>query len=224
MTDGGRRIDIGGIFTAALNDIGNDIRRYAVFALAWGVVGGLAATYASRSGNPVTTLPLFIISILVTFHALRAKLGDARVRPRFGSASAYIFLSSLAVGIGLLLLVVPGLILFARWVVGLPALFCEELSAPEAFSRSTSLTQGNRWRILGLGLLIWVPFLLVMMMAGGLSAAFAGEQILDTLPFNMLTNLAAGCATLFASVCWTEAYLSLSGEEESSNSLAEIFA
>jgi hypothetical protein len=224
MNDGGRKIDIGGIFTAALNDIGNDVGRYAVFALAWGVVGGLAATYVSRSGNPVATLPLFIISIFVTFHALRAKLGDASVRPRFGSASVYIFLTSLAIGVGLLLLVVPGLILFARWVVGLPALFCEELSVSEALSRSSSLTQGNRWRILGMGLLIWVPFLLVIILTGWLTASFGGGSAIGSLPFNMLTNLIAGCLTILASVCWTEAYLSLSGEEESSDNLAEIFA
>jgi uncharacterized membrane protein len=224
MNDVGRKIDIGGIFTAALNDIGGNIGRYGGLAIALSIVGGLADTYDPRLGNFVANLMAFFMSVLAVYYTLQNKLGDDAIRPRFGAAFGYNLLSNLAIGFGLLLLIVPGLILYTRWAVGLPALLREDLSVSEAMGRSSSLTEGNRWRILGLGLLIWVPFLLVMMMAGGLSAAFAGEQILDTLPFNMLTNLAAGCATLFASVCWTEAYLSLSGEEESSNNLAEIFA
>jgi hypothetical protein len=149
---------------------------------------------------------------------------DREIKPRFGAAFGFSLLTGLGIIVGLVFLIVPGVMLFTRWAVGLPALLREDLTAWQAMERSGVLTAGNRWRILGLGLLIWAPFLIVMVAVGGLSAAFGGEESLDSLIFNFVINLAGGGATILSSICWTHAYLTLSREDESGQSLAQIFA
>jgi hypothetical protein len=222
--DLGRRLEIGAILSTSMADIATNVVGFGGLALLLAVAGGSADTYLPDVGNIVGNLALFFISVLAVYLTLRAKLGDDDIRPRFGAAFGFNLLSNLAIVVGLILLIVPGLLIFVRWAVGLPALLRENLSVSEAMARSSILTEGNRWRILGLSLVIWGPFLLAMVLMGGLFTVFAGEASLDMLPFNMLVNLAAGCASILSSVCWTEAYLALSGEEEGHQALAEIFA
>lgn len=224
MSEMAQRIEIGRIFADAMTDIGRDVVRYGGLAVVIGVIGGLIDTYAAGAGNIASNIALFFVSVLAVYYTLRARLSDDEIAPRFGAAFGFNFLTGLGIVVGLVFLIVPGLMLFTRWAVGLPALLRENLGVSEAMARSSALTEGNRWRILGLGLLIWVPFLVVMIVVGGLSAVFAGEGSLDSLMFNIIVNVAAGGATILSSVCWTQAYLTLSREDESGRSLAQIFA
>ncbi|WP_420143255.1 glycerophosphoryl diester phosphodiesterase membrane domain-containing protein [Sphingobium sp.] len=207
-----------------MTDIGQGAVRYGGFAVGVGLLGGLFDTYAPRAGNMASNIALFFVSVLTVYYSLQAHLSDAEIKPRFGAAFGFNLLTGLGVVVGLLFLIVPGVMLFTRWAVGLPALLRENLGVSEAMERSGTLTAGNRWRILGLGLLIWGPFLIVMVAVGGLSAAFAGEDSLDGLIFNIVVNLAAGGATILSSICWTQAYLTLSQADESGRSLEQIFA
>jgi hypothetical protein len=223
MNDQVQRLDIGKTVSAAMTEIGRNIGRYGGLVAVLAVACGLADTYAERAGNVIGNIALFLLSVLAVFYMLQSRLGDQNIKPRFGAAFGFSLLSNLAIILGLVLLIVPGLMLLTRWALGLPALLREDLSVSEAMGRSSRLTEGNRWRILGLGLLIWVPFLIAMMAVGALTAVMAGEESLDTLPFNILINLAAGGATILSSLCWTEAYLTLSGDENK-DALADIFA
>lgn len=224
MSDQVQQLDIGGVLSAAMTDIGRDVMRYGACAVAVGVIGGVIDTYAPGAGNIAGNIALFFVSVLAAYYTLQARLSDDEIAPRFGAAFGFNFLTGIGILVGLVLLIVPGIMLFTRWAVGLPALLRENLTAWQAMERSSALTEGNRWRILGLGLLIWVPFLIAMAAIGGLSAAFAGEESMDTLVFNIFVNMAAGGATILSSVCWSEAYLTLAREEESGQSLAQIFA
>jgi len=58
--------------------------------------------------------------------------------------------------VGAILLVVPGVILMLMWCVAAPAYVNEKIGLFEVFGRSATLTKGNRWRILGLGLLFLI--------------------------------------------------------------------
>ena len=224
MSEVVQRIEIGRIFSAATTDIGRDMMRFGSLAASIGLFGGVIDTYAPRAGNIAGNIALFVASLLAVYYTLLAHMPDAGIKPRFGAAFGFNLLTGLGIIVGLVFLIVPGVMLFTRWAVGLPALLREDLTAWQAMDRSAVLTMGNRWRILGLGLLIWMPFLIVMVAVGGLSAAFAGEESLDSLIFNIIVNLAAGSATILSSVCWSHAYLTLSHEDESGQSLAQIFA
>jgi hypothetical protein len=65
-----------------------------------------------------------------------------------GRLIAVDLISSFGLAIGLVLLVVPGLMLFARYVLAAPVLKIEGLSVGAAFRRSRELSRGHRWFLL----------------------------------------------------------------------------
>ncbi|HEY2944153.1 MAG TPA: hypothetical protein VGN09_17090 [Vicinamibacteria bacterium] len=85
----------------------------------------------------------------------------------FGSVWVVSLLSGLAIGLGLLCLIVPGLYFMCSYWVAVPVAVIEQPGASASLSRSSELTDGNRWRILGI-LLINGALLLVAMIAVGL--------------------------------------------------------
>ena len=59
-------------------------------------------------------------------------------------------LAGLAIVIGVILLIVPGIMIAVAWCVAAPALVAERRDVMDTFGRSAELTRGNRWRIFGL--------------------------------------------------------------------------
>jgi hypothetical protein len=55
-----------------------------------------------------------------------------------------------------LLLVVPAIIVFCMYVVAFPACVVERIGPIKAMSRSAFLTKGNRWRIFGLSIVLYL--------------------------------------------------------------------
>ncbi len=76
------------------------------------------------------------------------------VIPRLLAIIVLNFLLGLIIGIGLFLLIIPGVILALVLAVSLPALVVEGRGIFDAMSRSAELTRDNRMRILAVGLLI----------------------------------------------------------------------
>lgn len=83
-------------------------------------------------------------------------------------------LSSVGMFLGLLLLVVPGIILYVMWSVAAPALVEEQLGPVEALGRSNALTAGARWKILGLMLVLLVAYWLVTALFAVIGLLFYG--------------------------------------------------
>lgn len=83
----------------------------------------------------------------------------------------------LAAGFGMVLLIVPGVMIACAWCVAVPALVADRTGVFGAFSRAADLTRGNRWRIFGLGVLIWVVLLVVSAVFAVLTgvAVFSGD-------------------------------------------------
>lgn len=86
----------------------------------------------------------------------RGGLVAERLRGRIGiliAVSVVVAVVSLA---GSLVFVIPGLIVYSAWAMAAPAAVLERGSVAGALSRSTRLTRGRRWRVLGMTLLIVV--------------------------------------------------------------------
>ena len=66
------------------------------------------------------------------------------------------FLSTLGMMLGMLLLIVPGLILMTMWYVAVPACVVEGTGPVRSLGRSRELTAGYRWKMFGLILLVIV--------------------------------------------------------------------
>lgn len=96
---------------------------------------------------------------------------------RFGSLFGVNFLSGLGVLVGLLLLIIPGLLLAARWAVITPVVLTEGRSWDAALKRSQDLTKGLLWRIVVLLLLLVAAILAVnfsLAFLAGLLGSFLG--------------------------------------------------
>lgn len=118
-------------------------------------------------------------------------------------------LMGLALFLGYLLLIVPGLILTVMWVVASPALVVENRGILDSFQRSRDLTRGNRWMIFALlvvyVVLSWMIGWIVMAVgaaAGGsfaTASAFWGVAMVLTPVVNILTGVvsSAGVAAVY---------------------------
>ncbi len=80
---------------------------------------------------------------------------------RFLPLLVYSLLYGLIIGIGFLLLVIPGLIFLAVFAVGAPALVVEGLGPISALKRSAELTKGFRWQVFGFILVLYVIFIII---------------------------------------------------------------
>jgi hypothetical protein len=138
-------------------------------------------------------------------------------------------LFSIGVGIGFVLLFIPGIILLLMWAVAIPALVTERTGVFGAFSRSAELTKGSRWKILGLFLVLGVIYWLLSIVLGliGLKMYAPATSPTGLTIANIVGSMILG--TIF-NVLWGTIQPSLyvelrqAKEGESSESLAQVFA
>src|SRR5690242_14439536 len=81
------------------------------------------------------------LSIGETFAAAQARLAPVVVAG---------VIASIAILIGFVLLIIPGLVLLTFWCLIIPAIVIESKSAGESFGRSIDLVKGHFWRVLGI--------------------------------------------------------------------------
>lgn len=84
-------------------------------------------------------------------------------------------LTGLAIGLGILLLIIPGLYLSGRFAVAAPALVDQSLRNPiEAIRRSWALTQGNGWAVFFFIFLVALVIFIVALLVVGVLGAIVG--------------------------------------------------
>lgn len=140
------------------------------------LLGFFAGLYSEDTGAPPTTEKLLFLGATIllslvlsplawaiiihgSYQDMRNKpvrIGDsiglavARLLPLLGVGLLY----SIGVMLGMLLIIVPGIILMVMWYVSVPVCVVEKTGAIASLSRSRQLTEGYRWKILALGLII----------------------------------------------------------------------
>jgi hypothetical protein len=137
----------------------------------------------SMLGWGLLTLALLIsLSTLGQAAIVHAAFQDMRRRPvrlaeslnvslrRFLPIIGFSLLGGLLGLLGLILLIIPGLILYTMWIVGLPACVIERLGPWTSLRRSQELTKGDRWKLFGLTLLLIIPSFGGLGIESGLSA------------------------------------------------------
>jgi len=115
-------------------------------------------------------------------------------------------IAGLAIVIGLILLIVPGLVLLTWWAVIIPVVVLENRSAGEAFTRSRELVRGYGWNVFGVIVLVvllligfnivlsiiltpladWLQSFLSQFISGTLTAPFTAT-VLTLLYFRLRT-------------------------------------
>ncbi len=130
-----------------------------------------------------------------------------------------ILLASLAIGIGILLLIVPGIFLYVMWWVAIPIAVIERPGVIASLKRSGELTEGKRWSVFGIAVVIIV--INVALGAIGGVIGMAGGYIVGTLVDLVVQAFTAA----FGSIVVAVGYYRLRGEKEGVNveSIASVF-
>lgn len=134
----------------------------------------------------------------------------------------------LGVGIGWVLLIVPGLMLLTMWSAAFPALVGEDCGVIESFGRSRALTKGSRWAIFGTLLVALLIMCAPAMVFGGamlsMSNTLLSGQTLS--PMFYVFSLGYGWLVgMFLSALLTSLYLDcrLAKEGGTTGQLSDVF-
>ena len=135
--------------------------------------------------------------------SVRATLESAL--PRINVVSAVGLLASIAIGIGLALFIVPGLILLTIWSVVVPALMLEGTGVFRSFGRSQELVRGHGWSVFAV-----VAISIVLILLAGIVLGLVFQPIdpewLESVVVNVTSN---AIFAPFAALAWTLMYFRL---------------
>ena len=185
----GARVTVAAILVRTLEMLRRSALRVVV-ALVVLIAPGVAidAGYVSGDGEGALTLLHAFLSLFLQFWLTKALLEElgwhGPERIRFPAFFALSFASAIGIALGLLLLIVPGIILFVRWSIGPPILLGSDEGAIDSMRRSWHETEGHFWPILAALSAIYLP-----------AVAFAGAAFLtpslfpSALPGIVLINL-----------------------------------
>ena len=113
-------------------------------------------------------------------------------------------LAGIGIGIGFLLLIVPGLFLLTIWAVIAPVIVLERAGIFDSFGRSRQLVKGHGWQVFGVIVVLFLIFfvirILISALVSGISDTFLGFALADVI-VNVLT---VPISALAASVIYFE--------------------
>jgi hypothetical protein len=204
------------------------------------VIGSLAISFGSLLVN-------IVFQAIVQGSLVRAAVAHAQgERASFGEsvgAGLAVMLplvglsvvNALAVGLGLVLLIVPGIMLYVIWSVAAPALVAERIGVFAALGRSRELTRGARWKVLGVIVILLIAYWIFAGIYGSILFATAGFSLNGManmanagLPIGWL--IAEGLLSTVTMTVWSTVMASLylelrtAKEGPEGRALADIFA
>ena len=201
-------------------------------------------TFATQSGSFWLTLAAVYVAAVLFSMVLQASLVHGTIKDLNGERASvgemlstglrlffplvgFAIVSTLGVGLGFVLLIVPGLILMTVWSVGIPVLVTERTGVFDALGRSGDLTRGHRWSIFGLLIVFYIGVFAVSMMArplfgvAALGSSLSGVSV-AYLVFDLVYRMAVAviAATGFACLYYE---LRASKEGVGPQQLASVF-
>ena len=141
-------------------------------------------------------------------------------------------LFTLGLLLGFVLLIIPAIYLYLMWAVAAPALVEERTGIFGAFNRSSYLTKGARWKILGLGLVMaliyWIFAAVIattLVLIYGVQDMAASMQHGLPLAWLLVSGILATILTAILTTIQTSLYVELRNWKDgpASEKLADIF-
>jgi hypothetical protein len=241
-----KRLDIGQTLQDVLNVFTRNLGPVALLAVLLGGVP-LSMLYAGNSlaaGNPVFVL-LGLVGLIASFVGRPILYGSlifmtvrdldgqpaslreclAAGRRKWGSLLGLMIVTGLAIGVGLVLLIVPGIYLALRWAVAGPSKVLTGRGISDAMEHSTRLTEGRRWAMFLVYLIVYVVFLVIAMAFGVVEYVF-GSVAPKALISALVDPLANVCLDVPLAVVAGVVYRRLREDAEGAPTavLAEVFA
>jgi hypothetical protein len=173
----------------------------------------------------------FFLSIILQSSLIVASANDLAGKPvNFGacvsSAVAKLFpliglgiVIAFGVGIGFVLIVIPGVILYLMWMIAVPVMMVENQRVFASLGRSAELTKGSRLKLLGL-IIVFVIFSIIIAIPIGVISLISPSLSVISSALLSTVSAAVGAAGIAA------VYIELRGSKEgtSSDQLAKVFA
>lgn len=220
-----QRLSFGQIVTATFALVLGDLPVALLTIVAIAAVATIVDVTAPSAGNilniPVLVVQYYLIRRLIERQGLRSadRLGG------FGSFFVVGLVTGLAILLGFVLLILPGIYLNARWSLADAAVVAENRGFSDAIKRSWDATAGNVLPIVLASLAISIPLIVYMalMFATGLAAAQGDAPEVTSLGFGIVANLllftSQVCLWYFGVALYR---LLLGGSDEAQ--LGEVFA
>jgi hypothetical protein len=145
----------------------------ALLALAGGTIGILL-------GSLVSIVAAFLLQATLVKAVQDVRDGHADLSigqtvsealPFLASVAGASILAGIAITIGLILLIVPGLFLITIWAVIVPVIIIERSGALASFGRSRQLVRGRAWHVFWTLVLVYIIMLVVNIVLGLIFAA-----------------------------------------------------
>jgi hypothetical protein len=150
--------------------IGSALIVFIVVGIIAGILEAIGGTVLIILGGLISLVgrALYVGFVVKLVEDVRDGRRDMTMGDLFSAAAPFILsliafgiLWVIGVGIGFVLIIIPGLILLTMWAVGAPAIVAEGAGPIEAFGRSWRLVKGNGWSVFGSLLLILIIVILV---------------------------------------------------------------
>jgi hypothetical protein len=147
---------------------------YVVAAIVAALLG-LAGIIGSLLALIVELFAGFLLqaALVKSVQDIRDGRADLSVGETVSAATPYIWavagasiLAGIAIAIGLVLLIVPGLWLITIWAVIIPAIVIERAGVLDSFGRSRQLVRGHGWHVFGTLVLVFIIELAVDIVLG----------------------------------------------------------
>lgn len=135
---------------------------------------GLVSQSNAGAFNLIQTAVTTAASYWLT-KALLQEIAGRRLPPRFPAFFALGLLSELAILVGTVAFILPGIFFFVRWSLSSPILLSREESVTEAMRQSWHKTTGYFWPVLGALLALYGPGFALGILAFGLNDALSGN-------------------------------------------------
>jgi hypothetical protein len=133
----------------------------------------------------------------------------ARVRPRLPTIIVAGIIAGVAIVIGLILVIVPGLFLLTIWSLIIPVIVLEGRSAGESFGRSRELVRGYGWSVFGV-IAITIGVLIVASIVASIATFWLPDGV-DRFAQDVISNTVV---IPFVAVAWILMYFALARPAE----------
>jgi len=206
------RLDIGKVFARVFETYRAQAAVVIPAALIVYLPVSLVSGLSYESGDALLTLLGFVAGVVGSLWLQGVVVGavadiqDAHRDESLGSLFAMVgpvlgrlllagLLAAAGIGIGLLLLVVPGLILLTLWSMLIPVIVLERRGVLESFGRSRELVRGHAWRVFAivvlLGILQGVVSSILRSLLDDVAGSYAGYALGDLLANALIGPLSA---------------------------------
>jgi hypothetical protein len=140
----------------------------------------LAGVIGSLLGSIVELVAAFLLqaTLIKAVQDVRDGRADLSIQETVSAATPFIgpvalasILAGIAITIGLILIIVPGLWLITIWAVIIPVIVIERSGAMASFGRSRQLVRGHGWHVFGTLVLVFIIMIVVNIILGAIFLA-----------------------------------------------------